>query len=303
VTVIGGGPAGLEAARRAARCGHRVRLHERGRALGGAFRMAATVHPENEPFLRFLLGEVARLPIEVRLGETIDAEAVVRSAPDAVIVATGARIATPGVPGARLPHVWTGPDLRRLLAGEVSERAAERLAGWQRWGARHVLPRLERLATPGRIRRIPDRWLPIGRRVAIVGADLAAVELAEFLATRGRRVRLIESEGEIAPEVGLKRRTEHMDRLDRLGVAVNTGIAVEEITRDGLRLRGGAGATSVAADSVVLAGRAEPATELFDALRERIPRCFAIGDCTGLGLVAGATADAAQAVAALRPAS
>jgi 2,4-dienoyl-CoA reductase (NADPH2) len=299
VTVIGGGPAGLEAARRAALGGHRVRLHERGRALGGAFRMAATVHPENEFFLRFLLDEVARLPIEVRLGTAIDAESIVRSSPDAVIVATGARVVTPSVRGAHFPHVWTGPDLRRLLAGELTPSAAENLPRWQRWGARIVLPRLEPFATPSRIRRIPDRWLPLGRRVAIVGADLAAVELAEFLAERGRRVHLLESGDEIAPEVGLKRRSEHMDRLDQLGVSVNTGVEVEEITRAGVRLRGVGGAGSIDADSVVLAGRAEPATELFDAIRDRIPRSVAIGDCTGLGLVAKATEDAAEAVAAL----
>jgi 2,4-dienoyl-CoA reductase (NADPH2) len=142
--------------------------------------------------------------------------------------------------------------------------------------------------------------MPLGRRVAIVGADLAAVELAEFLAQRGRRVSLLEAGEEIAPEVGLKRRTEHMDRLDRLGVPVNTGVAVERITREGVVLRrAGSAAQVLAADSVILAGEVEADTTLYDALRDRVPELHAIGDCTGLGLIRKATDEGARVACSL----
>ncbi len=58
----------------------------------------------------------------------------------------------------------------------------------------------------------------VGRRVVIVGGGLAGIQLAEYLSARGRFVTVLEAGRTIAPEVGLKRRTEHMDRLDRLGV-------------------------------------------------------------------------------------
>jgi 2,4-dienoyl-CoA reductase (NADPH2) len=299
LSVVGGGPAGLEAARQAALRGHRVRLYERERHLGGAFRLAATVHPENQPFLRFLQTQIERLPIDVQLGIDVDADTIARSNPDAVIVASGARIAIPIIPGSDLPHVWSGPELRGLLSGDASSLAGKRLSAWRRWGVRLVLPGASRLLTPERMRRLPGPWIPFGPRVAIVGGDLAAVELAEFLAEKGRRVRVFESGDEIAPEVGLKRRTEHMDRLDRLGVSVNTGIEIEAISGTGLRLRGVGGGTPVDADTVILAGRPEPDTSLFESIRERVPRTFAIGDCTGLGLVAKATDEAARIVAAL----
>jgi 2,4-dienoyl-CoA reductase (NADPH2) len=277
VLVVGGGPAGLEAARLLARRGHFVALYEREASLGGALVMAATVHEENEPFLDFLRGEIARLGIEVHLRHALDADAIVRLAPEAVVVATGGRVVVPKLPGDDLPHVVTGTALRARLTG-----------------------RLGRLASPRRIRTLSRLWMPLGRRVAIVGADLAAVELAEFLARRGRAVSLLETGEAVAPEVGPKRRDEHARRLDRLGVTASTGVAIERITREGVWLGRVHGAPSlVAADSVILAGRLEPDARLVDGLRGRVPELHAVGDCTGLGLIAKAVHEAARVACSL----
>ena len=92
VVVIGGGPGGLEAARVAARRGHRVALYERRRFLGGALLVAATVHPENQPFLDYLVREVHRLGVDVHLGMELDAQRVGALRADAVIVASGGRL-------------------------------------------------------------------------------------------------------------------------------------------------------------------------------------------------------------------
>lgn len=272
VVVIGGGPGGLEAARVAALRGHRVALYEREPRLGGAFAWACVVHPENGPLLDFLVGEVRRLGVEVHRGTALDGETALGLGADALVVATGGRLVTPEIPGDALPHVVSGARLRGL-AGPLSGRLG-----------------------PAALRALSRLWMPLGRRVAIVGADLAAVELAEFLAERGRRVALLEAGDEIAPEVGLKRRTEHMDRLDRLGVRVHTGASAERITREAVHLAGGA---AIAADAVVLAGRLEAETALYDALRERAPEVHAVGDCTGLGLARKAVLEGARAACAL----
>jgi 2,4-dienoyl-CoA reductase (NADPH2) len=239
--------------------------------------MAAAVHPENEPFLDFLRGEITRLGVEVRLGQALDADAVAQLAPDAVVIATGGRVSAPKIPGDDQRHVVSGTWLRERLGG-----------------------RLGRFVTPQRIRVASRLWMPLGRRIAIVGADLAAIELAEVLAERGRRVAVLESRDEIAPEVGPKRRAEQMLRLDRCGIPVNTGVEIERIERKGVRLRSARGASAlVAADSVILAGSLEPDTSLFDALRGRVPELHAVGDCTGLGLIQKATAEAARVACAL----
>jgi 2,4-dienoyl-CoA reductase (NADPH2) len=298
VVVVGGGPAGMEAARVAAGRNHDVVLLERAGRLGGALLWASTVHPENEPFLDYLCAEVRTSSAQVRLGTTASADDVAALGPDAVVVATGGRIAVPVVPGDDLPLVRRGVELRELLAG----CADEHLPLVQRIGARLVSGPGQRLVTPRLVRAATKAWMPLGRRVAIVGGDLVAVELAEFLAERGRLVSIVESDTTIAPEVGWKRRTEHMHRLDRLGVTVHVSATVERILPDGLWFEP-AGATSrhLRADSVVLAGALEPDLALYDELVARMPgvAVTAIGDCTGLGLIRKATEDAARVAAGL----
>ena len=305
VVVVGAGPAGLEAARVAALRGHEVTLLERQRRLGGALVFAAIVHPENEPLLDFLLSEITRLPVDVRTGHTATPERIAALRPEAVIVATGGRVVTPRIAGYDQAHVLTGGLLRAMLTGEIEAdegneaSGARRLPAWQRLGAWALGTPLQKLVTPVRVRTLSKYWMPLGKRVAIVGADLAAVELAEFLASRGRRVALLECGPEIAPEVGLKRRTEHMDRLDRLGVSVNTRVQVLRIERQGLILQREGATSFTDADSVVLAGEVAADTELFEATRDRIEETHAIGDCTGLGLIHKATADAVRVACAI----
>jgi 2,4-dienoyl-CoA reductase (NADPH2) len=295
VVVVGGGPAGLEAARIAALRGHRVVLLEKQRTLGGALLLAATVHPENQPLLDFLLAEVRRLGIDVRPGEEATPDGIRALHPEVVIVATGGRVVPPAIPGDDAPHVRTGTQLREMLAGAPPAAGARTGSTWQRLAVQTLGGPLRRFVTPTGLRALTRLWMPLGERVAIVGADLAAVELAEFLADRGRRVFLLERGEEIAPEVGLKRRTEHMDRLDRLGVSVNTGVEYRRITLGGIEIGSKGGKEKrVEADSVVLAGTLEPELGLFRAIEGTVSEAYAIGDCTGLGLLRKATEEATR---------
>ena len=93
LVVVGGGPAGLEAAWVAAARGHEVTLLERDSALGGKVNLAAQLPGRAEigGFVSWRIDECARQGVEVRLGVDADAEAVLALAPDAVVVATGCR--------------------------------------------------------------------------------------------------------------------------------------------------------------------------------------------------------------------
>lgn len=280
LVVVGGGTAGMEAARQAAELGHKVTLLEKQHYLGGSLVLAAIVHSDNEYFLDFLKAEMRRLPISVALGVGATVARVRELNPDAVIVATGARVLTPEIPGHDLPHVLTGAQMR------------EKLVSLPSWLQCFIIPSLLRTASRA--------WMPLGKEVIIIGADLAAVELAEFIACRGRRVHLLESGNKITPEVGKKRRAEHMDRLDKLHITLNTRVEIVRIETGGVLIRSSNGTPRlIAADSVIIAGQPTPVTTLADQFSEAGFNVKAIGDCTGLGLIAGATRDAAEAIANL----
>jgi 2,4-dienoyl-CoA reductase (NADPH2) len=138
--------------------------------------------------------------------------------------------------------------------------------------------------------------------VAVVGGDLVAIQFAEFLAARGRLVTLLEAGDVLAPEVGLKRRTEQLDRLDRLGVTAHTGVTVHRIVPGGVVFTPEHGRVRrLVVNDVIVAGTPQPDLTLRDQLVDRLPGVpvHAVGDCTGLGLIRKATEDGARAACAV----
>lgn len=101
VVIVGGGPAGLEAAHTAAERGHQVVLLEKGTKLGGKLTFAQYYLPYHESSyaLDFLLRQVTKLGVDVRTATAGTRESVLKEHPDAVIVATGSEIVAPSVAG------------------------------------------------------------------------------------------------------------------------------------------------------------------------------------------------------------
>lgn len=111
VLVIGGGPAGLEAARVAAERGHEVHLWEAAGELGGQVRIGRRGHlrKDLDKIRQFQQAQHERLGIQVRLGIPVTEADVLAFAPDAVIVATGGRPASFSVEGAeQIPPAVAG---------------------------------------------------------------------------------------------------------------------------------------------------------------------------------------------------
>jgi 2,4-dienoyl-CoA reductase (NADPH2) len=117
IYVIGGGPAGLEAARVSAERGHRVTLFERDTALGGAVRVAAA-SPHRATLIDivdYLDRETRRLKVDINLGAQIAPDDLeeIRGMADHVVLATGSRVAPlPSAlgsrPSAHVEDVLTG---------------------------------------------------------------------------------------------------------------------------------------------------------------------------------------------------
>ena len=126
VAVVGGGPAGMEAARSLAASGFAVTLFEAAEQLGGQFRMAQRI-PGKEDFGltgRYFEDELPRLGVELVLDRRVDADELVSY--DAVVVATGVTPRMVPIDGAELPHVLSYAEL--LLAEDPHALVGERVA-------------------------------------------------------------------------------------------------------------------------------------------------------------------------------
>ncbi len=291
VVVVGGGPAGMEAARVAATRGHRVTLLERSGRLGGTLFFAGLAYAENGALLDHLAAQVKKLPIQVLLGTPATPGLIRELKADAVIVATGAERSAPAIPGAGQDHVWSGDELRRLMTDDRADEIARRKLSL----AQRALMKAGSLAgvtdSSDAIQNLSRLWMPLGKRVAIVGGGLVGLELAEFLLERGRAVTVLEEGPSLGRELSIVRRWRVLDSLRQHGAELLTAVRVAEIGRKTVSYVSAEGETrQLAADSVVLAVGARPDDRLAKELESvRVPVLTA-GDGAAIGYIEGAIA-------------
>lgn len=124
VAVIGGGPAGLEAARVAALKGHDVTLYEKDTRLGGQLNLAC-IPPRKQEMTRataYLTHMVKKLGVALQMGREVGAQTILQQRFDSVIVAVGASNALPPIPGHDMLHVldaWKVLDQQQICSGDV----------------------------------------------------------------------------------------------------------------------------------------------------------------------------------------
>lgn len=122
VLVVGGGPAGIQAAVIASQRGHKAELWEKEAELGGQLLLAdqAPFKEETAEALRYLIHSLKQRVVKVRLNCPGTAKKIVDAAPDAVIVATGSHPIHPAVPGIDSDMVVDARQLyaKRILPGQ-----------------------------------------------------------------------------------------------------------------------------------------------------------------------------------------
>nr|WP_295082212.1 FAD-dependent oxidoreductase [uncultured Roseateles sp.] len=288
VLIVGGGPAGMEAARVAALRGHHVTLVERSDRLGGTLFFAALAYPENGRLLDYLLGQVKHPNISVRLNCAADAALVAELKPDEIIVATGARRAAPAIPGAEQSHVWSGDELRRLMTGDRADEIAKAKLNLPERAMFKAGGMLKVTDSTQAIQSLSKLWMPLGKRVVVVGGGLVGLELAEFLLARGREVTVLEPGSHAGRELAIVRRWRVLEAVKAHGT-LHLKAQTEAITAKAVVWTDKGGVQhSSPADSVVLAIGAEADDSVAQALADCGLPLQRIGDCASVSYIEGA---------------
>lgn len=284
VVIVGAGPGGLETARVASERGHRVTLVDKADRLGGTLWFSSLTTPDNGRLLDWLKVETSRLGVDIRLNTEATVASIKALGADVVVVATGAVRDRPSVPGGDLPHVHTGDTLRALMtgAGDTSQ-----VPPFLRTMAK--LGKLSGITkSPAAIRAVTRKFLPMGKNVVVIGGSLVGLELAEFLAERGRNVTLIEEGQQLGIPMAMPRRWTAVRHAKHVGVNIHRNSTVQRITKEHVEFRSGDKTLTAPADMVVVASGVSAQAPLADALAGVVPDVRVVGDASEVDYIEGA---------------
>ncbi|MFC1870553.1 FAD-dependent oxidoreductase, partial [Chloroflexota bacterium] len=268
VAVIGGGPAGMEAARVAALRGHQVTLYEKGDSLGGLLKLASLPpgKAEIENTVRYLSTQIMKSGVDIRLGTEATRDMIREAKFDAVVEATGAVPIVPDIPGIDSRQVVTAQD---VLRDRVTVREKVVIVGGGSVGCDVALFLAHQRAMTD------DNAFFLIKYGADHEATLALLKKA------GGSITIVEKLPRIGKDIGVTTKWIVLGQLEQYGIRGITGTDVKQVLEGGIVVEKDGNQSRLEADTVVLAAGYLPRESLFRQSegRQGEPELYAIGDC------------------------
>uniref|UniRef100_UPI00260737D5 bilirubin reductase, long form n=1 Tax=Terrisporobacter sp. TaxID=1965305 RepID=UPI00260737D5 len=239
VIVVGGGPAGLEAARVASLKGHSVTLFDENTSLGGQLNLASIPPRKNEirRAIRFLTHSVISQNVELRLGKKVTQEDILTLNPDAVLVAVGSSNFIPSIDGYNKQMVC---DSWKILNGEQQV---------------------------------------FGNIAVIGGGMVGCEVAEHLCLQEGNKVSIIEMDNSIAKGESSTILPTLMENFTRNNVEIYTNHKVNKIDKECIICENNNNEVKIPCDYVVMAVGARPNSFDIDKLLENNIKVVKIGDC------------------------
>ncbi|MFZ5631980.1 MAG: FAD-dependent oxidoreductase [Bacillota bacterium] len=266
VLVIGGGPAGLEAARTAASRGHSVTLWEKGPRLGGQIHYAARPTGKQEflGLVDYYEHQLQAGGVKVLLNREATAGNVTGENADVVVLATGARPSAAPFP---------------VTAGDKMVSALDVLAGNAALGRNVVVIGGGAVGCETAITIAGTGTLSADNLKFLMENEAESYETLIRLLNRGtKNVTVVELLKGIGRDIGISTRWVVMKNIKRLGINVIDQARVKEVNDRGVVIEREGQESLIPADTVVLAVGARPVNELAGQLQGRVPELHIIGD-------------------------
>jgi 2,4-dienoyl-CoA reductase (NADPH2) len=209
--------------------------------------------------------QLKKAGVEIQTRRAVDSTIISDIKPDALVIGTGPVYDRLSIPGSERKDVKSNGAFKKQLNLYL------------------------KLFSPPILEKLTRIWMPMGKRIVVIGGSIQGCELAEFLVKRKRKVTIVHTGDVLAEGIPVEDQLRLFPWFDRRGVVRYTGVRYEKITDDGLTVitRDGEKKT-LKADTYIVAIPVLPDIQSVNRLSGLVKDTYAVGSCVDGGLIVDA---------------